>query len=368
MSVAVGPSIATLVARLSREHVERLLVHGVEAGAVVTLEEVLACLPDKQSTGVVAQQASVTVTGSSFRTGTGLFDQIEDEILVPRILARLPSKDRFACAISVCRAWRSLRDAPALWRDIAITSDFKEKRYGEMDGASLLRLVSWLPDAAGVTSLDLECGDKPGGGASSGYIMGSNTCITPDAIKKALSAMPSLTSLRLHGRKVTAAVIAHLTKLPLAKKLTTLRLELHDSVDPAATQALFKSTGNLKSLSLPAHLATEQTLAGLAATLKAARGGGVPLLSELHITDQLVHKCSWDTIVQVRDCLATSASCTSARETSFHVVHCIPPLNPPLVSREMHLGERLVGFARPLFFFFFFFFLFSTQYIFCPQI
>jgi len=66
------------------------------------------------------------------------------------------------CAISVCKAWRSLRDEPELWRDINLADRFMPRDAPQFDGDNLLRLVSWLHNPAEVTSLALECGDKPG--------------------------------------------------------------------------------------------------------------------------------------------------------------------------------------------------------------
>jgi len=185
VDAAAPAPMAILAARLSREELERLITQSIESGAAVSREEVLACLPEAKRSAVVQFEAPVIASGSA-RTGTGRFDDIDDEILIPLIIARLPATDRFTCAISVCKAWRILREAPELWRDLALSDRSKPRGWGAMDGPSLLRLVAWLRSPAGVTTLDLDTG----------------TSISPDAVKKALTAMPNLTSLGLRGKKV----------------------------------------------------------------------------------------------------------------------------------------------------------------------
>ena len=73
--------------------------------------------------------------------------------------------------------------------------------YGQLTGGGLLKLVGWLTPHLGtmpVTALDLDAGDS----------------IAPDAIKKALTMLPSLTSLGLQGKKITGAVLKHAAKQP----------------------------------------------------------------------------------------------------------------------------------------------------------
>ena len=110
--------IATLVARLSREDLEDLVVRSVESGAVAQ-SALLALLPEAKQQLELPKPAAVG--SGEARTGTGLFDDIDDEILVPCILARLDTKTRFVCAQTVCKSWRNLRDAADLWRDIDLT-------------------------------------------------------------------------------------------------------------------------------------------------------------------------------------------------------------------------------------------------------
>ena len=72
--------------------------------------------------------------------------------------------------------------------------------YGQMDGPRLLRIVSWLRHPDKVTSLGIAADS-----------------ITPDAVKKTISAMPALTSLSLSGKKITNAVLTHTAKQPAAR-------------------------------------------------------------------------------------------------------------------------------------------------------
>ena len=240
-----APSTATLVARLSRHDLELLLVQSVDGGAVA-LDRVLALLPESKQGGAVPRAGPVAAGAA--RTGTGFFDEISDDVLIPMILARLPSKDRFTCAQTVCKSWRSLRDAAELWRELSITCD-KPNGFGRMDGPSVQRLVAWLRHPESVTKLNLSAGDS----------------IAPDAIKKTLSAMPSLTSLHLSGKKVTNAVLVHASKQPMAKSLSSLSLaDITGSVHATeASKLLLALPGSLTSLVVPNHLVNEVVLGDL---------------------------------------------------------------------------------------------------------
>jgi len=63
------------------------------------------------------------------RVGTGRFDALDDSLL-SKILVELPFVHRLACATSVCKAWRSLRENGALWKELIVegnTGHFKGK-------------------------------------------------------------------------------------------------------------------------------------------------------------------------------------------------------------------------------------------------
>ena len=108
--------LATLVARLSRENLENLLISQVEAGKLPT-GEIKAHLPEAQQAAVLPRAKAITLGAT--RTGTGYFDDLDDELLT-MILNHLPTQTRLTCAMAVCKAWRTLKDEPKLWHDVCI--------------------------------------------------------------------------------------------------------------------------------------------------------------------------------------------------------------------------------------------------------
>ena len=146
-----------------------------------------------------------------------------------------------------------------------------------MDGPRLLRIVSWLRHPDKVTSLGIAADS-----------------ITPDAVKKTISAMPALTSLSLSGKKITNAVLTHTAKQPGARNLTTLKLtDISGSTHASEAAKLLQVTSKLTSLSIASHLGNEDTLSGFAHTLRTARGGGSPLLKTLDLTKSFGGTCTW---------------------------------------------------------------------------
>jgi hypothetical protein len=288
-------SNAKLVARLSRADLEHLVVHSLDSGALPR-STVLSCLPESLQSATV--QATV-VSGGNSRTGTGLFDCIDDDILVPQILMRLSSVERFKCVISVCKAWRTLRGRTELWREIEIGPNFMPIVTAKEAKRQLPCFVSWLRyhgALSGVTTLALDSGGRKS----------ETNTISPDGIKDALSEMPALTSLSLSGKKVSAALLANLadtTKIPLAANLTSLSVEAPNAACQGLL-SLLKSTGRLKHLTL-AHglLGDGSTLAALAGALRSARGGGVPLVTELVTTGMAFgpQRLGWSTLGHVGD-------------------------------------------------------------------
>jgi len=274
------PPVSTLVARLSREDLESLVVCNVQhQGAPLDRKDILALLPESARGTTIAKPKPVTA--SQARSGTGYFDEIDDEILIPLVLARLSTKQRLECAMVVCKAWRSLREAPELWQDIKVVSvNMIPRGLGTMDGARLQRLIAWLPNPSGVTTLDVSAGDT----------------ITPDAIKKVLSWLPSLTALALSGKKITNAVLTHMAKQPACKNLTSLSLSTSGSVHAAEASKLLGMTPRLKELSVSSHLGDENVLSTLARTLRHARNGGCPLLSALSMTTSFGGSVTWSSM------------------------------------------------------------------------
>ena len=276
-----GPSVATLIGRLAREDLESLLVRAVEGGTLLARNDVLALLPEEKQ-GKEAVPRAAPIASAAARTGTGRFDDLDDDILVNMILMRLPSKDRFTCAKAVCKPWRSLQEVPALWRDIAIHySDRDTRTFGIMDGGSLLQVLKWLTTrqlCAGLTTLQISAGDF----------------IAPDAIKKMLSALPGLTSLSLSGKKITNAVLTSFAKSPAAKNLTTFHLtDVGGSVKPQEAIKLLPLMSRVRVLSVATHLANHETLGQISTSIRRARDGGSPLLTELHLTSSFGGTCTY---------------------------------------------------------------------------
>jgi hypothetical protein len=306
-------SSAKLVARLSRENLERLVVQSLDSVTPVSRSAVLSCLPEP------LQSATVRVTivsGGTSRAGTGLFDEIDDDILVPMIFMRLPSSDRFKCVISVCKAWHQLRERTELWRELDIHHAFKPKDFWPgMTGDNLLRLVSWLRNPwckmlrdgpnmlPAVTTLALDSGGRKS----------DTNSIPPDAIEKALSEMSSITSLSLSGAKISAALLTHLAtkKIPIAANLTSLNVTA-PSAARSGLLSLLKRTGRLKHLTLAHDLACGgSAFAVLSDTLRAERGGGVPLLTKLITTGYSCgsERLGWSTVVHLGEIFPELEEC-----------------------------------------------------------
>ncbi|KAJ1489988.1 hypothetical protein T484DRAFT_1885031 [Baffinella frigidus] len=205
---------------------------------------------------------TLIISVGAARTGTGRFDDISDDILFPIILARLCTEKRSKVGAELDFA--SLHPGPA--------------------PRALPLFLGWLRDPAGVTKFSLETGDS----------------LAPDAVKKAISALPSLTTLSLSGKKITGAVLTHVAKLPAASNLTTLCLDTSGSFSETSQQApqalkLLKAASRLTTLALPPHLASEQFLRQLSATHRRGRNGGAPLLTRLALTYSF-STCKYDTL------------------------------------------------------------------------
>jgi hypothetical protein len=275
------PTAKTLVARLLREDLECLLIRQIDDGSV-SRDEVLALLPASCRSSVVAKRAPVGV--SAARTGTGFFDEIDDAILVPLILARLPTRDRLTCAMAVCKSWRNLHEAEELWSDIEVDRYTAPRDSGFMDGPRLQRLVAWLHAPSAVTTFAVDTGES----------------ISPEAVKRALTAFSSLTSLSLSGKKITDGVLTHLSKQPATKCLVSLTLSVTGSTHEAAASKLLSTlAAPLRELSISGHLAQWHMLDQLSRTLRASRHGGSPLLNKLALTSSFGRSTTWASISRV---------------------------------------------------------------------
>ena len=269
------PALATLAARLSREDIEDLFVRSIQSGDV-SRQDVLERLSELQQCATLPRQA---VGVGSARTGTGRFDLLADDILIPMILGRVPCEHRCMCAISVCKGWRALKENKELWREIAVGVArgqlLQPWLHPGPPAGHILRFVAWLDNPADVTSLSLATNDS---------------AITPDVVKQALSALPALTSLNLVGKKITCKVLTHMVqKLPWASNLTTLALEspgrsTGDSKQAEEVCTLLAAATRLTALSLSNNLAGEHVLRHFAGAHRRSRDGGTPLLSRLTLT------------------------------------------------------------------------------------
>jgi len=69
-----------------------------------------ARLPANERT--LERERKVVAVGAS-REGTGLFDELDEELLA-NILARLPTLERVRAVSAVCKAWRQLKPCEEL--------------------------------------------------------------------------------------------------------------------------------------------------------------------------------------------------------------------------------------------------------------
>ena len=168
--------VETLLARCSRENLELLLARHVRDGSVPQLQDVLALLPEARR-GLKMPKPAPVKDGEA-RTGTGYFDDLDDEILAD-ILGRLATEQRFACVMTVCKAWRRLGGLKELWTDLSL-HPWKLPNGRNLDGQGMLRLLSWLPDRADVRTLRLSSGS---GGKS-------DSSLSPESIKRVRHATP----------------------------------------------------------------------------------------------------------------------------------------------------------------------------------
>ncbi len=255
--------VETLLARCDRGDLELLLAHHVRGGSV-PLDDVLALLPDAKR-GLRLPKPEPVKQGAA-RTGTGLFDAVDDEILVD-ILGRLDLKTRLKCVMTVCKAWRGLRDAKELWTSLTVTPWILPNGM-HLDGQGMLRLLAWLPDLTAVTTFDVH----------SGWV--KKNLIAPDAIKKALCMLPNLTSLELDGKKITPAVLTTVaTKCSaMAAQITNLNVNCDDV---RAAEALLCAMPRLRKLTIPVGNSIEVLLDKHAASV---RCGGTILLAHLDLS------------------------------------------------------------------------------------
>ena len=321
--------VETLLARCDRGDLELLLARHVRGGSV-PLDDVLALLPDAKR-GLKLPKPEPVKQGAA-RTGTGLFDTVDDEILVD-ILGHLDLKTRLQCVMTVCKAWRGLRSAKELWTSLTVTP-WTLQNGMRLDGQSMLRLLAWLPDLTAVTTFHVH----------SGY--GKKNLIAPEAIKKALCMLPSLTSLELRGKKITPAVLTTVaTKCKaMAAQITNLKV---DCDDVRAFEALLCAMPRLRKLTLPAGNSIEVLLDRHAAS---ARGGGTILLTHLDLNGSSRDVClSWRSLgrlgakIPELETLVTGSMWNVRTEMIGHVTRELPySVSPFARLRRLHIN-RMCG-------------------------
>ena len=227
--------VGVLLARLPRSSLESLLTEAVKSGAV-PLERIRQALPEAKHTLVIAKPK---VSGGPTREGTGLFDALDDDLLVTILSKLAPSTGSvLTCCIAVCKAWVHLRACTALFEDLGLCP----QRYSTIEGvkicsANVSRLLQFLPDAATtVRSLRIASGDK-------------HASLAPDVLKKTLSHFKNLTSLDLGGKKATAAVFTLAAKQPWASTLESFTYR-ECGATPFDTVGLLGQATHLTSLSM----------------------------------------------------------------------------------------------------------------------
>mmetsp|Transcript_23590 Transcript_23590/g.58886 ORF Transcript_23590/g.58886 Transcript_23590/m.58886 type:complete len:281 (-) Transcript_23590:105-947(-) len=178
--------VTSLVARITRTDLEGILASTVLSGAVprATVE---AMLPAHERTLERARKA-VAVGGS--REGTGLFDDLDDE-LVCNMLARLPLLERVRAVSAVCRSWRWLKTSAELWEDVT------DMGQGNLNCSQLLGLLNWLPGGGQEVRICRLKTDKQ-----------VHATLPPKMIKR----LPGIQHVKLEGPKIYGTTLAALAK------------------------------------------------------------------------------------------------------------------------------------------------------------
>lgn len=261
----IAAPASVLIARCSRSALEALVLEAIQ-GNPITSNHLTRLLPHNKC---IMTLAPPTVAGGQSRMGTGWFDLLDDELLVTIVSQVHSTEIRLTCAISVCKAWRNVLQCQEVFSKIAmVAAGFL---YGgiTVTSSNAARLFKWLPDAAGVTSLEITTGNK-------------KECIGPDVIKKALPLMKNLKVLRLSGKKITSAVLATAAKQPFSANLREFALRDSAGVQSNELLPLLGQSCRLHALTLESL--DEPFARSLAHSWAVQRGGGaIPLLSKLEV-------------------------------------------------------------------------------------
>ena len=95
---ASGASVAVLLARCPRSTLEAILAEAVTSGEPVTYDSIKQALPESKQAKIIARPV---VAGGQTREGTGLFDYLDDEVLVAIFSHVASTATLLNCAIAV---------------------------------------------------------------------------------------------------------------------------------------------------------------------------------------------------------------------------------------------------------------------------
>ena len=207
-----------------------------------------------------------------------------------QILDKLPLQSKLHCALAVCKSWRTLKQVELLWKTLELGDSWSDgyNKFGvhpehpmKISNSGLARLLTWVPAAKVETFVLFDDHKKIGA----------------DALKKALGALPSLTTLHIQGKCVTAATIKHVAKQSFMMNLIDLQFgPVLNKVSFTDKLLLVQKASRLEKLTIMYAREEQRTaIAALLNALRAARGPGTkPLLTKLSLSDYCGGTCTWN--------------------------------------------------------------------------
>ena len=276
--IANEPPFATLLARCARSSLEDLLSRLHREGLPPTRDDVLSILPGDQHGPLPQLETGIE------RTNTGGFDLLPSDLL-NKILLRTGYVTRLMCATRVCKAWRTLKQQPALWSVLKVGGPHYNSMdsFINVDDYGFTRLLATI-DPTFVRKLYLD----------------NDGQITIATTKQALSRFTGLEELHLVGmceyyegdddavdRSRVSEILRHVVQQPWIKTLKKLDVSHdHARLMRQDVVALICAASGLEKITLPVEVADASTFAQIAASWQWARGGlgAIPLLNELSIS------------------------------------------------------------------------------------